>query len=52
MARRECPKCKKVVEIKVSREGKTITKSCPICGYVFIKYEVKHLSTNPSAEPS
>ena len=44
MAKRFCPICRKEVEEKVTREtdnGKeVVTKSCPECGFVFIKYKV------------
>ena len=44
MARRFCPVCRKEVEEKVVREtdnGKeVVTKQCPDCGFVFIKYKV------------
>ncbi|EWG07905.1 MAG: hypothetical protein ASUL_02639 [Candidatus Aramenus sulfurataquae] len=40
MARRYCPVCKKVVEEKLIKEGKRVTKVCPECGHVFISYEI------------
>lgn len=45
MAKRTCPNCGNVVEIKVVRDGNMITKVCPNCGYVFIRYQVKTTST-------
>jgi Zn ribbon nucleic-acid-binding protein len=40
VARKMCPRCNKVVEVKVIREGNVVTKSCPDCGFIFIKYEI------------
>ena len=45
MARRYCPVCKKEVEERVTREKdeqgrEIVTKSCPECGFVFIKYKI------------
>ena len=40
VARKYCPVCKTTVEEKVTREGNVVTKSCPNCGFVFIKYEI------------
>ena len=44
MVRRFCPSCKKEVEEQVVRENdggtETVTKRCPDCGFVFIKYKI------------
>ncbi len=40
MARKYCPVCKKVVDEKLVKEGKKVTKMCPNCGYIFISYEI------------
>ncbi|BCU70338.1 zinc ribbon domain-containing protein [Stygiolobus caldivivus] len=44
MAKRTCPGCGNVVEIKITKDGNMITKSCPRCGYIFIKYQVKSVN--------
>ena len=40
VAKKYCPVCKTMVEEKVVREGNVVTKQCPNCGFIFIKYEI------------
>ncbi len=43
MARRYCPICRKTVDEEVVKDCSFVVKKCLLCGYIFVKYEVKSI---------